>query len=381
MIKVRCSCGKSLKARPEHAGRRLQCPACGTALQIPDSPTKSPNETDQIPQRRNVHAPATGKKSSAERPTAATAPGRKKKKRTVDSRRRTATAGTAESANTAWGEAAVDDEFAMVPDPYASGADGDPYTDLQDYTPASLPARRKKKSDKGRSSTRRNPAAESDSDDEEDGISPKMLYSMIGAAVLMVLMLVAVAANSMINARQAETALLAVPTEFRNFKHEHGRLSTDYPQGWLVESGGGTGGVPNWISYEQTQQDVKVTIRGSVSGTAVSDIAQSGGAPIGPGVDLADEDDPLVAVHMFQKDKISAEYDEYSESPPEKIDSGFGEGRISSFNGTAMFSNICGLRATLVSNQYQYTIICRCPADRLEEYDPIFRRLIASVGP
>lgn len=288
-----------------------------------------------------------------------------------------------DSANSAWDEAAVDDEFAMVPDPYAADADADPYTDLQDYAPASLPARRKKKSGKGRSSTRRNPAAESDSDidDEEDGISPKMLYSMIGAAVLMVLMLVAVAANSLINARQAETALLAAPTEFHNFQHEHGRLSTDYPHGWLVESGGGTGGVPNWISYEQTQQDVKVTIRGSVSGTAVSDIAQSGGAPIGPGVDLADEDDPLVAVHMFQKDKISAEYDEYSESPPEKIDSGFGEGRISTFNGKAMFSNICGLRATLVSNQYQYTIICRCPADRLEEYDPIFRRLIASVGP
>lgn len=34
-IQVDCSCGKTLKAKDEAAGRRLRCPACGAAILVP----------------------------------------------------------------------------------------------------------------------------------------------------------------------------------------------------------------------------------------------------------------------------------------------------------------------------------------------------------
>lgn len=34
-IQVTCQCGKSFNAKPELAGRRVKCPACGSPLQIP----------------------------------------------------------------------------------------------------------------------------------------------------------------------------------------------------------------------------------------------------------------------------------------------------------------------------------------------------------
>jgi hypothetical protein len=36
-IVAKCGCGKSFKAKPELAGRRVKCPACGQAIQIPDA--------------------------------------------------------------------------------------------------------------------------------------------------------------------------------------------------------------------------------------------------------------------------------------------------------------------------------------------------------
>jgi hypothetical protein len=35
-IPVTCDCGRKLRAKPELAGRRVKCPACGGALVVPD---------------------------------------------------------------------------------------------------------------------------------------------------------------------------------------------------------------------------------------------------------------------------------------------------------------------------------------------------------
>lgn len=46
-IPVSCQCGKSFKAKPELAGKRVKCPACGSVLQIPNA-TPKPVDDDPL---------------------------------------------------------------------------------------------------------------------------------------------------------------------------------------------------------------------------------------------------------------------------------------------------------------------------------------------
>lgn len=410
MIKVRCECGKSIQARSEYAGRRVKCPACRQVIQIPASSEVTHHADDPNVETKPRRTSKAGEPQSG--PTRAASPARRRRRSpTPKQRQRNRSqrngSGGRNGAAAADGRVEFDDaafepvveslgddahsggscdvasyDGTLYDEPYYDDGDAVAPSTLQDYVPAKLPARRKKKAGGGRRSVRHS-VSDADKQDQadEDNISPRMLYSMFAAAGLVVVLLAAVFVNSLVNASRQHAARMVVPTEFSTYQHEQGRLSTEYPYGWTVESGGGTGGVPNWISFGDQLQDVQITIRGSVSGTAISDIAQSGGAPFGAAADVPDEVDPVAAAHQFQKDKISSEYDDYFETPPETITSRFGEGRVSSFTGRALFSSVCGLRATLIANQYQYTVICRCPESRLDEYSPVFKRIIASIGP
>lgn len=63
-IKFRCTCGKVLAARDEHAGRRAKCPTCGTVVEVPKGSEAVPASAPLAP--RPAPAP-----SSAARPAAA----------------------------------------------------------------------------------------------------------------------------------------------------------------------------------------------------------------------------------------------------------------------------------------------------------------------
>jgi hypothetical protein len=43
---VKCSCGKSLQAKEEHAGKRVRCPACGTILMLPAPAARADDPLD-----------------------------------------------------------------------------------------------------------------------------------------------------------------------------------------------------------------------------------------------------------------------------------------------------------------------------------------------
>ena len=45
MISVQCKCGQKLRAKPEMAGRKVRCPACSEAIQIPDAIAPSEGRT------------------------------------------------------------------------------------------------------------------------------------------------------------------------------------------------------------------------------------------------------------------------------------------------------------------------------------------------
>ena len=47
-IEVACQCGKSFKAKDEHAGLRAKCPSCGAAIDIPKARSDPPPISDGV---------------------------------------------------------------------------------------------------------------------------------------------------------------------------------------------------------------------------------------------------------------------------------------------------------------------------------------------
>lgn len=59
---VTCACGRTIKVRPEHAGRKIRCPGCSEPVQVPAEPTPA------------VAAPAAPAEPAPARPAPAAAP-------------------------------------------------------------------------------------------------------------------------------------------------------------------------------------------------------------------------------------------------------------------------------------------------------------------
>ena len=73
------------------------------------------------------------------------------------------------------------------------------------------------------------------------------------------------------------------------------------------------------------------------------------------------------------------EYDTYGETNTKTIKRGFGKALVSDFNGSKLLMQEVGLRVTVLGGKSQYNVICSCPADRLEDYRPMFSKVIESV--
>jgi WD40 repeat protein len=57
-ICLRCSCGRQLQLKPELAGKRARCPACGTLLAVPARPEKTPSAAEEHVQARPRDKPS-----------------------------------------------------------------------------------------------------------------------------------------------------------------------------------------------------------------------------------------------------------------------------------------------------------------------------------
>ncbi|MEZ6121874.1 MAG: hypothetical protein R3C49_01720 [Planctomycetaceae bacterium] len=384
MIEVHCECGKVLRAKPELAGRRVKCPNCQAVLSIPQAAGGSSKPAGASTAKSDAQAAARPQTSAqpkpAAKPAAAAVPGKKRPQSSGGGQTRPQ------------GKPAVKKRTPPPQDDFYSADDFEEIDDDLDdfggddfaadsYAPA-LPSRKKKKKSNSKTSAK-SKSADSDSD-EAPAISPKVMYSLYALAGTVSAVIMFFVVRGLMSAGAEEAEYQALPQNFAVFKHDQLGLSSEYPdaKGWEKSSGGGTGGVPPWATFKSERQGVTITIRGSASGTAISDIAAAGGGMAGGilGDALPDELHPAAAAHAFQKDKISADYNSYEETEPQKIETGFGEGRVSDFVGSGALSSEYGIRATVISNQYQYNIICKVPKKRLEEYRPVFERIIKSVG-
>ena len=175
-----------------------------------------------------------------------------------------------------------------------------------------------------------------------------------------------------------EGGKIKAPQEFVKFEDNDISFRCDAPKAWNVESRGGSGSIPPSVRIEKGA--VKIVYRSSPSGAAIQDMAQAGANLAG---ELPDELKPVARVHDYQKEKFSHEMTNYREiGGVEKIDTGWGEGRLSIFTAsTGLSGTIYGYRVTLLTTQFQWNVVCQCNTKReFAAYQPMFRRVVESTG-
>ena len=182
---------------------------------------------------------------------------------------------------------------------------------------------------------------------------------------------------------------MQAPESYAEFTHESNSVfKCEYPEGWEKESGGtssATGGV--WAKFVHADHDdVKIRVRSSIGASAVGDIAKNRGSSGlggsgGANAELEEELAPSAVVHEREKKKFAEDYSDYQEQAPQKIETGFGDTRVSEFTASGSFgSKIRGMRASMLGQNLQFTVICDCPEDDWDVCKPIFERVIKSMS-
>jgi hypothetical protein len=169
------------------------------------------------------------------------------------------------------------------------------------------------------------------------------------------------------------------PESYAKFSHDVKQtFQIEYPEGWTVESGGQSGQAV-WAKFSKGE-DVRIRVRSSMGASAVGDIAASA-ARIRGDEEESEEEAPVAKVHEMMMEQFGEEYDEYRESAPVKIETGFGDTRMSEFTASGSWgSKMRGIRASMLGLNLQYTVICDCPEEDWEVCRPVFERIIKSMS-
>ncbi len=180
---------------------------------------------------------------------------------------------------------------------------------------------------------------------------------------------------------------LKAPETFVAFRHDNW-VNLEYPEGFEIKSGGGTGGAPAWIRIESS--GISIQVREDHAGEAIGDIAQAGqgGGVVDPaamGADAAFDPEmdlsAVGAVHRFLLMKVEPEYTNYQEQPAREATAKMGEARYSTFTASGTFGgSIYGLRGTVVSGPDAIKIIATCNKRQWEAYKGAFVRIVESIS-
>lgn len=334
MIQTECECGRVIKTVDENAGKKAKCPDCGEVVRLPAKKQKQASRSaEPASPSRSARSKALGSKSSKDKPS----------KRS----------GGDQTSTDDWG----DEEFSE--------------------TVRSLPSRtrRKIKSTKGEGTEPgSDKAKESKKGTKEGGNSAIMIVLGVGAVVAVGICL---GAFLMVKPGGADgAAKKGGGIKLVEFKSEQGELNCLYPEGWEVTAGGGTGGIPPSAVFEKS--GAKVSFRSSPSGSALSMIVQPNASD---GAEISDDLKPVSRIHEMQKRKVEDDLNGYQETGPAQMikTAGFGEARVSEFTASERFSKIYGYRVTILGNQNQWIVVCKCSASQWKGYKSMFRKMIESA--
>ena len=379
-IEFQCRCGHEFRTKPDNAGRSITCPNCLSPNVVPDAGSTSfeipsheerrslapPVPRDQTPKdaepvmRAERHAPDHQSDVIAKkRRSSPVIPVTPRIHRTKSS----------SSRSKHRGDSAPRDDVDH-PSPAHE------FEQLDNWT---SPRRKRRK------------AADDDSHDEPKrgkgkSKKPKREQSsnlplVIGGTVATLLFLgvIAVFALPRLMTVIRDSGKIKTPQEFEKYENTDFNFRCEVPKDWDVEARGGSGNIPPSVRIEKGS--VKIVYRSSQSGAAIQDMSQAQANMAGG--ELADELQPVARVHDYQRDKFTQDMPNYKEiGPTEKIDTGWGEGRLSIFTASSGFSGtIYGYRVTLLTSQFQWNVVCQCATKReFVAYQPLFRRMISSTG-
>ena len=321
-IVARCpDCAKGLKLKPSAAGKRVKCPACGAAVDVPGGAANPGGDAKAAGRPKRKPAPAAPRSGNS-------------------------------------GELFTGLNLGEL------GHDGGAQT--------ALPGRVRKGG-----STAEIPVAAAPGGKKPDK-PPTPLPVVLGAIGGSLLLLAAVGGTAvylLLNNQPAEP-----PGDLVRYEHPEPRtFSLDVPSNWAVEAGGGTGGRPAFAKIEGPGAEVDV--RNSPRGSAVGDIgaAAEQGGPVGE--ELPEELTAIFGQHKMTRDQVAGDFSSYEETGGENFDARGGEGRRSVFTASGSFGGaITGLRGTVRVGNETYNVVMRCAPRDFPTLRPVFEKMLDSMG-
>jgi len=86
-------------------------------------------------------------------------------------------------------------------------------------------------------------------------------------------------------------------------------------------------------------------------------------------------------LHEMDRKQLEDSLTGYQEQPAQKLQTPFGESRVSEWTGTGNAGALHGYRATMLGREREITVICLAPVEDWDLLQPAFHRVINSVTP
>jgi hypothetical protein len=99
----------------------------------------------------------------------------------------------------------------------------------------------------------------------------------------------------------------------------------------------------------------------------------------------ADPAEAVESIHEAHRARIAEDFGSYKEDAESRTvkTRGFGPGKVSDFDADQGFlggGRVRGCRATVMNQLHQFNVVCKCPAAMFEQVQPIFEKVIESLG-
>lgn len=168
------------------------------------------------------------------------------------------------------------------------------------------------------------------------------------------------------------------PTSYAafNLKGEPQSIALEYPEGWAADGGGKAN---HWGRF--TQGDAVISFQTDIAGSLMADVSGGGMPFVDDDGNVHQPEPPIVKLHASGQDKVAEEYSGYlEEEEPDVFRNALGEGRKSEFvaDGGIGGGKIHGYRATFLSRDRRFVVICTCPHSDWKTLRPAFDRVLDS---
>lgn len=171
----------------------------------------------------------------------------------------------------------------------------------------------------------------------------------------------------------------SAPTSFVTYKATDQSFKIDHPEGWNVEGGGAQGS--NYYRAKFSQGSAMIDISADIKGSLIGDIAKSQNTMGGIDEQEAEDLAAVAQVHEMGKAEIAELFGKYQESAPAKVQTAFGDSRISGFSAASTLGGyLVGYRLTALGSQRRILVITYCSAKDWNTLRPAFEKSLASMG-